>query len=282
MTYQNLALLRPAYHSSSYDYNLTAQLVTDGIKDTQLPDWVATSTSSRGALPKNERELVLDHSRTNSVEVSGPHATLQIQLGGGTSLPEVDRIDVVVVPQGAAAPSDMSFTVSVSDDGRTWEKVGTMSAPEPVSVDGYPRDFARPGQLFIPSITLSRTCRNRFYQIECAVLSAPPQATYMQWRVGEIEFYNRDQRVQIGGPYSFTSAWMSAGLGEEWVYVDLGARCEFDHVKLYWIARAAEGSIQVSNDAESWRDVHTFAEEAGLIDDVKLTPPAHGRYVRVR
>jgi len=30
-TYRNLALHRPAYHSSSYDYNLTAQLVTDGI-----------------------------------------------------------------------------------------------------------------------------------------------------------------------------------------------------------------------------------------------------------
>ena len=29
-TYKHLALLRPAYHSSSYDYNLTAQLVTDG------------------------------------------------------------------------------------------------------------------------------------------------------------------------------------------------------------------------------------------------------------
>lgn len=281
VTYRNLALLRPAYHSSSYDYNLTAQLVTDGIKDTQLPDWVATSTSSRGALPKNERELVLDHSRTNSVEVFGPRATLQVQLGGGTSLPEVDRIDVVVVPQGSAASSDLSFTVSVSDDGRTWEKVGTMSAPEPVSVEGYPKDFARPGQLFIPSITFNRTCRNRFYQIECAVLSAPPQATYMQWRVGEIEFYNRNQRVQIGGPYSFTSAWMSAGLGEEWVYVDLGARCEFDRVKLYWIARAAEGFIQVSDDAESWRNLHTFTEEAGLLDDVKLAQPAHGRYVRV-
>jgi hypothetical protein len=29
--YRNLARLRPAWNSSSYDYNLTAQLVTDGI-----------------------------------------------------------------------------------------------------------------------------------------------------------------------------------------------------------------------------------------------------------
>lgn len=281
LTYRNLALLRPAYHSSSYDYNLTAQLVTDGIKDTHLPDWIATSTSSRGALPKNERELVLDHSRTNSVELFGPRATLHVQIGGGMSVPEVDRIDVVVVPQGGAASSDLSFTVSVSEDGRTWEKVGSVSAPETVSVEGYPKDFARPGQLFVPSITFSRACRNRFYQIEFAVANAPPQAAYMQWRVGEIEFYNHDQRVQIGGPYSFTSAWMSAGLGEEWVYVDLGARCEFDRVKLYWIARAAEGAIQVSDDAKSWRDLHTFTEEATPDDDVKLPRPSRGRYVRV-
>src|SRR5690348_2169250 len=44
-TYRNIALLRPAYHSSSYDYNLTAQLVTDGIKETRLPNWIGVSVS---------------------------------------------------------------------------------------------------------------------------------------------------------------------------------------------------------------------------------------------
>ena len=187
---------------------------------------------------------------------------------------------VVVPPFGTTSPN-LSFTAAVSEDGRNWEKVGTVSGPQPVSVEGYPRDFARPGQLFIPSISLSRVCRSRFYQVEFAVSTPMPQAFYMQWKVGEIEFFSHDQRVQIGGPYNFTSAWMSAGPGEEWVYVDLGALCEFDRVKLYWIARAAEGSIQVSEDAESWRDLHTLSEEAGLVDDVKLARPSHGRYVRV-
>ena len=31
---------------------------------------------------------------------------------------------------------------------------------------------------------------------------------------------------------------MSAGSGEEWVYVDLGAACTFDRVVLSWIRRA--------------------------------------------
>ena len=43
-TYRNLALNRPAFASSSYDYNLTAQLVTDGIHDTKAPRWVAVTT----------------------------------------------------------------------------------------------------------------------------------------------------------------------------------------------------------------------------------------------
>ena len=277
--YRNLALLRPAYHSSSYDYNLTAQCVTDGIKDTHLPRWVATA-SSLGPFPKNDREMPLDHSRTNSVQLFGANPTLQVQLGGGGELPEVDRVQIVVIPP-IPVPSNLSFSVSVSDDGRAWEKVGSVSAPAPVSVEGYPPDFARPGQLFVPSISLSRTCRNRFYQVELDLANAPERSYYMQWRLGEVEFSRNDQRVQIGGPYSFSSAWMSAGPGEEWVYVDLGAPCTFDRVKLFWIARAAEGAIQVSENAETWHTLHKFSGETGQVDDFKLSATAHGRYVRV-
>ena len=79
------------------------------------------------------------------------------------------------------------------------------------------------------------------------------------WKLGQVAFFKGDQRIEVGGPYSFTSAWMSAGSGEEWVYVDLGSRCEFDHVKLYWIARATEGSVQVSDDAENWRDLQSLS-----------------------
>src|SRR5512135_3566522 len=56
--YRNIALLRPAYHSSSYDYNLTAQLVTDGIKETKLPRWLATTLSTTGVAQKHEREFL--------------------------------------------------------------------------------------------------------------------------------------------------------------------------------------------------------------------------------
>jgi hypothetical protein len=107
------------------------------------------------------------------------------------------------------------------------------------------------------------------------------QAYGVTWRLGQVAFFRGQQRVQIGGPYSFTSAWMSAGMGEEWVYVDLGAGCVFDRIALYWIARAAEGSVQVSDDAQNWRDLLPLPAQIGLVDDLKLAQPAQARYVRV-
>ena len=53
--YRNLALHRAAYQSSSYDYNLTAQLITDGLIDKDLPGWVVVSTSNNGILPRDGR-----------------------------------------------------------------------------------------------------------------------------------------------------------------------------------------------------------------------------------
>src|SRR5580704_11652207 len=58
--YRNLALYRPAYQSGAYDYNLTAQLITDGIIDTALPGWIVVKTSSDGVLKRDGREHVLD------------------------------------------------------------------------------------------------------------------------------------------------------------------------------------------------------------------------------
>jgi hypothetical protein len=268
-TYRNLALRRPAYHSSSYDYNLTAQLVTDGIKHSHLPDWVATSVSFRGPLPKNEREFILDHNPTSVVELRGPRPWVQIQLGGGESVPEVDRIEVLVVAPLRVRREDVTFTVSVSDDGREWKKLGSVTGPQPISLAGYPVSFAQPGQLLQPSIPLSSSSQSRFYQVECGVAHAPEFAFGMQWQIGEIAFFNK-KRVKIGGPDRFTSAWMSAGLGEEWVYVDLGDRCEFDRVTLYWIARAAEGSVQASDDAQDWRDIQALPASTQLTDNPSL------------
>ena len=280
-TYRNLALRRPAYHSSCYDYNLTAQLVTDGIKDSHLPDWVATWVGLRGELPKHEREFFLDHNPMTVVDLRGPRPWVQVQLGGGARVPEIDLVDVLLIAPRNLKPEDLGVAVLVSDDGREWKELGKVTNPKPVPVTGSPRGFPQPGQRFQPSIPLRSASQSRFYRIELEAANAPPFAFFMEWQVCEVGFFHQSQRVEIGGPYSFTSAWMSAGLGEEWVYVDLGARCEFDRVVLYWIARAAEGSLQVSDDAQNWRDIQPLPEGRGDTDDLRLAQPVQGRYVRV-
>ena len=57
-TYRNVAALKAAWHSSSYDYNLTAQLVTDGVISTEEPGIINVSTQN-GSLKKNNRFFVI-------------------------------------------------------------------------------------------------------------------------------------------------------------------------------------------------------------------------------
>jgi hypothetical protein len=281
--YRNLALLRPAYHSSSYDYNLTAQLVTDGIKDTNLPKWIVVSDVLQGPLSKENREVIVDHAPMNAMELRGSPAQVDIELAGGDAAPEIDRLQLFVVAPFQASPASLTFTVSVSEDGRSWAVAGTISSPKPASTAGYPPGFAPPNHFFTPFIPFKSVSRSRFYRIECAMGNGKNASSAYEsaWKLGQVAFFKGDQRVEIGGPYSFTSAWMSAGSGMEWVYVDLGSHCTFDHIELTWIARAAEGSVQVSNDAETWRDLVSLSGRSGAVDVLKLPQPATGRYVRV-
>ena len=239
-TYRNLALLRPAFHSSSYDYNLTAQLVTDGIKDTRLPHWVACSLNSSGLLPKQDREVFLDHFPANVLELRGTQPQFQIEIGGGEAAPSVDRIAVFAVVPAHIDPASLAIKISTSDDGRVWNEVGAAAAGlQPLSPEDFPPDLVRGAQLFYPSIQLKQLSNSRNYRIECGGASSEP-VPGLQWKVGQVAFYHGSERVQIGGPYNFTSAWMAAGFGEEWVYVDLGAPCDIDRVSLHWIARPSD------------------------------------------
>ncbi len=125
------------------------------------------------------------------------------------------------------------------------------------------------------TIRFASPAHNRFYRLEFS--SGRP----LEWRIDEIAFFHENQRVNIGGPYRFTSAWVSGGAGEEWVYVDLGAVCSFDRVALNWLHRPAEGSVQVSNDAVNWTTLQALLPSAGNVEDIRLSQSAQARYVRV-
>lgn len=281
--YRNLALLRPAFHSSAHDYNLTAQLVTDGVKESRLPAWIEAIDSTRGALPKEEREAIFDHFPMEQTEMRGARASVELRLKGGDEAPEVDRVELrVIAPQGVDA-KHVRLTVLTSEDGREWTEAGVAAAPEPASLRGYPPNYARPESFFAPSIPFQAAVRARYYKVECRAtnMAVGTEADpYIVWKMGEAAFYKGKTRVELVGPHKFVSAWKSAGLGEEWVCVDLGARFRFDRVKLFWLARAAEGCVESSDDRESWKEIARLDGRTESVDD--LTVEGEGRYVRVR
>jgi hypothetical protein len=263
-TYRNLALHRPAYHSSSYDYNLTAQLITDGIKETALPRWLVAATSEGGVLTKARRELFMDDFDTSTVKLQGAKGWLEFGLEGGDGALEVDRIDVVAhVESSQQQPAGWICIVSGSNDRQTWKELGRAAGTD------------RPGPSFAPSIAFSEPSHSRYYRVDLEATSAST------WQVAEVTPFDRNRQVRMAGPFHFTSAWMSAGSGGEWVYVDLGAACTFDRVALYWIRRPTDGAIQTSDDARTWRTLRVLPAAAGPTDDLKLERPEHGRYVRV-
>ena len=277
---RNLALRRPAFQSSAYDYNLTAQLVTDGIKETRQPRWFTVTTSDRGMLSMQEREHPVDHNTTTRVTITGPARWIQMQLMGGDTPLEVDRIDVLGSGGGfgrgaQAAGAVTAYVVSGSDDGQTWKELARYTppppAPPPTPAPGAGRGAFNPPPPI--SLKFSSPARNRFLRLT-------QEGTVTTWSIGDLAFYDHDTRVEVGGPYNFSSAWKSAGNGEEWVYVDLGAVSTFDRVVLNWIERATEGSIQTSNDAKTWKTVQALPA-TGTVDDLKLTRAASARYVRV-
>ncbi len=117
-TYRNLAHLRPAYHSSSHDYNLTAQLVTDGIVDTAMPRRVVVASGQAGILsaairdlppqmaqgslsgfsrqqmvwPKHKREWPMDDNWVTGYDLKGPQVWVQFDLLGGSQPLVIDQV----------------------------------------------------------------------------------------------------------------------------------------------------------------------------------------------
>jgi hypothetical protein len=261
-TYRNLALHRPAYQSSSYDYNLTAQLITDGIRETALPRFFRITTSLDGLLPKKRRELIFDGNWTTFHSMSGRHVWVQVEWAGAPP-PEIDRLDALATLASAGDNQEWTCVLSASADGQAWKELGRAWG------------MAHPNTEIKPSIALREPSHSRFYRIDFET------GRPLNWHIAEISFAKGKTAVHAGGPYDFSSAWMSAAGGQQWVSVDLGAPCEFDRVALYWIRRAAEGEIQISDDGRGWHTLQALPAAAGTVDDIHLSSPAHARWVRV-
>ncbi|UCG88569.1 MAG: discoidin domain-containing protein [Gemmatimonadota bacterium] len=299
ISYRNLAFRRAAYHSSSYDYNLTAQLVTDGVIETDMPKWISVSTSTHGEMVKNERERILDHNETSTVELDGSDVWIQIQMEGGEDPPTIDSVDVGFQIRTTEEPAPgWQYTVSGSQDGLEWTLLAMDRGSElPGSQRPLPPFMQGPPPPDMPPIPpeIMAAFRERFLRTRTDRLSVPLETASQyrlvrlafnapaadSWAIADASFFHRGTQVELAPSHSFSSVWKSAGDLEEWVYVDLGARCTFDKINLFWLQRPVAGVVQVANELGSWTDVHDLSQDTSLTDEISFDAPVEARYVRL-
>lgn len=119
--YRNLALHREVHHSSSYDYNLTGHLITDGIIAESRPYYIDV-VSQNGSIEKRSRERIFDDNTTAVTIEGGEDAFLRIDLHNrAITVDDASRIDLSGTLE-CDLNNDIGYAIIVegSDNGKDW------------------------------------------------------------------------------------------------------------------------------------------------------------------
>ena len=282
-TYRNIALNRAVYASSSYDYCLTGQLVTDGIVETSAPKYLVMETSE-GKDIKREMEWLVDQHKYTMVNLYGSSAYAQISLRNGWK-ESFDRVhgEMLVSYQEGAADGSHEVKVSASKDGKEWTVLQTIKGREFIGRESRPRQHTDPDKADALGNQLLPTRR---FEIDARLPEAEEYTMLRvdlnmkgaeQWIASNLDIYKDGELVSLVPSKNFNSTWMSVGSQEEWLYVDLGRKARFDRIILNWLSLPSSAIIQVSDDAGNWKDIADAGKNLNEEIDVK----AKGRYVRI-
>ena len=265
----NLALHRAATASSTYDYNLTAQLVTDGIVGTGEPSWLKVTTA-QGELPKREKEWTLDAGPYSCNRLEGGENFLEYEWSGRSFTAGYVRITGTLVCRDG---SD-GWSVTCSAGKGDLKRVGGL---EGEGLPGAPRRLVTitdPNKQGEGEVTFPR----RALKMEIPLSGAEDFSRFrldfkmdgaLYWEVNAVDFTGTEGFGQSKdtGPYdseeargfcvlpaeTFTSAWMSADGEPQWVTVDLGEVRRITGVDVQWIHGAEKTGLRVSRDGKKWR-----------------------------
>lgn len=309
--YGNIAAFKAAYHSSSYDYSLTAQLATDGVITTNPSPYISVSTKA-GTLAKREREWIFDDKSNSGYTVKGTEMFLRLDMANMTV--PADQLELIgAITVNKEAPKGYRIELLGSNDGKNWDSLGEVKGADFVGTGAAPRmrmpspTYNNPSPVtflyeYVPKedkgtsamanmFNMSAPATNlenrQFdYKFDVPVdkpythymfnfdIPAAQSYTFYTWdflKGGEQNFANPSLR--------FNSTWKSADAGEQWVYVDFGAKAKYDKVVLNWVNKAVAGSIQSSDDAKIWKTIATLPGGSDKIDEIAAK--GSSRYLRV-
>lgn len=266
-SYRNIALNRAAYASTSYDYNLTAQLITDGIITKKLPYYTNLKCNNETVV-KNHKEYIFDGNHITGESINGRE--LSYQLDTYNKNITADQFKVVGrLNYDSSSQKKASGTISGSLDGKNWVTLAKFSQ----------RTFDQQLSAWTLSHKFDVTCSARkavsYPHYRLTVKGNAKSIQINRW-----DFLNEGKIIDINPSGNFSSSWMSEGYKKEWVYVDLGTVSKFDNLKLFWINKPEKIEIQTSNDAKKWNTIKTI-EDDSQFSNIMFDSKQESRYVKV-
>lgn len=280
-TYRNVALHRAAIASSSIDYNLTAQLATDGIASVTKPTTLTVSTPD-GTLDLRNKERVLDQNIHTSNFLKGEDTYIQMHWEG--MQPQADSIafNAKIAYYPDKATKGYSIEILGSDNGTKWERIyldASKNLPGIATrqmVSSDPNKQTDVVRLPLRAL-LKRMPIGSFHQKYLRIHFRMAGCAY--WEVSSMDFKRADRIVEVTPAWNFTSAWVADGSQEQWLKVDLGTKVTFDRVRLHWIEAPQQGKIQTSQDGHTWADAAQLMPTKKAIQDISCN--GNARYVRL-
>lgn len=286
-SYRNIALNRAAYNSSSHDYCLTAQLITDGIISEQAPKCLYVTTPE-GRCERREREWLVDKGFYTRYSLDGEDTHILFTLENGWEV-DVDQVGMWGYVNYREDKADGSHDISFwgSSDGQNWDLLGQLAGEEFIGeargarMHSDPDKAAAMGNLMLPtrlfSVDMELDGQKSYSMLRVDLKMKGAE----EWVFANCDFKKDGEIVDLVSSQFFCSTWMSHGNRDEWVHVDLGADASFDRIGLYWLNRPADYKIQVSEDAKKWKDIaHSQENTDAKVKDV-IEVNGKGRYVRV-
>ncbi len=287
-SYRDIALHRKVYQSSSWDFNLTSQLLTDGIIDKKLPAWLNVTTPE-GPLPPHKREACIDGNEWTSNIVMGGNTWLQYDWENMAI--DIDEVEMVCsMAFREEAPKGFKIRLLTSTDGKKWKVADEWMGEDLPGKASRSRVHSDPNKNSGDDLLPTRNIDHTFHLKKGKAFShmklemVTPSAVH--WTITELKLLKDGQRAKgILPAEHFVSAWRSLGNHDEWVTVDLGAIADFSRIHLYWENSPKSGNIQVSDDNANWRTVAQLSQKSlpfkKGIQLITLPQEARGRYVRI-
>ena len=215
--WDNIALNRIVYQSSSWDYNLTSQLLTDGIISDKAPAWLNVTTPE-GPLPPHKREACID----------GNEWTCNILMGGDTWLQydwegmsiDIDEVEMICsMAYRENAPKGFKIRQLTSTNGKKWKVAEEWQGDSLPGTASQRRVHSDPnknsGDDLLPTRNIDHTFKLKgkpFSHIRLEMVT--PSAVH--WTITELKMRKNGTRAKgILPSEQFVSAWRSLDIKNE-------------------------------------------------------------------